>query len=139
MGSQNSFLQLDWSQTQKAWAEYNIFRWDLPPRFCISCSLMGSKRLLVCAFLGEIVRCHLSGINLCLSADTQANTGKSIDQTNTKDACQQIQKSRDKWTSEEGGKGGVAIVILQGRDGYKEKDGQIAFSPTPDLVTNNKA
>ena len=85
---------------------------------------MGSKRLLICAFLGEIVRCHLSGINLCLSADTQANTGKSIDQTNTKDGCQQIQKSRDKWKTEEGGKGEVAIVILKEGTATRKKMGR---------------
>ena len=89
------------------------------------------KRLLVSAFLGEIVRCHLPEIHLCLSADTPTNTR----QVNWSDKYKRQLSTNPRVTGQ---------MDFRGRGfeeggSHKEKDGQIAFCLTLDLVTDNKA
>ena len=100
-------------------------------KFWISNYLSCPKRLLVSAFLGEIVRCHLAEIHLCLSADTRTNTR----QVNWSDKYKR-QLSTNPWVTGQ--------MDFRGRGfeegvSHKEKDGQIAFCLTLDLVTDIKA
>ena len=95
-------------------------------KFWISNYLSCPKRLLVSAFLGEIVRCHLAEIHLCLSADTRTNTR----QVNWSDKYKR-QLSTNPWVTGQ--------MDFRGRGfeegvSHKEKDGQIAFCLTLDLT-----
>ena len=100
---------------------------------------MGSKRLLVCAFLGEIVPCHLSGHPSLSTRQTRRLTQAS--QLIVREIQKTVvNKSKSHGTNEHQRKIS-SYSHSEGLGGQlePEKDDQIAFSPTPDLVTDNKS